>query len=213
MHLSTHQVGEHVVAVLHIKNRPDKPFFFERDYRDGQHTIRAGVIYTRVGDTNTPLKESAPEDKIELMWRERFGVDLKPLERLRLLLGEHDKWVSNQGDEYLYHEQHPEFVIRRSDHEEDFSEPWTERFPDPTAHRYEVCFYHYNTVLRRSTFVSCDGGRYQIPLPRRLDIDDFELYTDTIEYMLAQIYYQYLPLDEELAFVGIQLKPGTPPTA
>jgi hypothetical protein len=32
------------------------------------------VIYTRLGDTNIPRNETAPEDHIEIMWKEHFGL-------------------------------------------------------------------------------------------------------------------------------------------
>lgn len=78
--------------ILEIKNRPDKPFFVLRDKTDKGKTLRAGVVYTRLGDTNTPLGESAPEERVELMWRERFGIGAPPLERIARLLNDPEQW-------------------------------------------------------------------------------------------------------------------------
>lgn len=72
--LTFHQVDEHEIAVLRIMNSPKKPYFVRNDFREGKTIVRAGVIYTRLCDTNIPLNESAPEDHIEIMWRERFGL-------------------------------------------------------------------------------------------------------------------------------------------
>jgi hypothetical protein len=72
--LTFHQLAGHEICVLQIANTPKRPYFVRKDFRDGKATVRAGVIYTRLGDTNIPLNESAPEDHIEIMWKERFGL-------------------------------------------------------------------------------------------------------------------------------------------
>jgi hypothetical protein len=75
--LTFYQVGGHELGLLQISNAPSKPYFLRKDFQDGKFTVRAGVIYTRLGDTNIPRHEAAPEDHIEIMWKERFGL-LKP---------------------------------------------------------------------------------------------------------------------------------------
>lgn len=67
--------GEKKLLVLRIKNVPQKPFFLEKDYGCKQKIIRAGVVYTRNKDSNTPINQSASDDEVSLMWRERFGLD------------------------------------------------------------------------------------------------------------------------------------------
>ena len=139
--LKFHQhISGHEIAVLFIANRPDKPFFVTKDKKtlDGKHTIRAGVIYTRLGDTNTPKNSSASDDKIELMWRERFGIGLSPLSRLVKLLDDTDSWVSvGHKERYLYHKQFPEFTITEGEViKEDFREPWSLQFADNNATSY-----------------------------------------------------------------------------
>jgi hypothetical protein len=95
----------HRVDLLRIKNAAAKPYFVAKDYTDAGVTVRNGVVYTRLGDTNIPAGETAPEDHIELMWRERLGLlGNKPLsleesfpvklddthEHVRAVLGEPD---------------------------------------------------------------------------------------------------------------------------
>jgi hypothetical protein len=69
-----HQVEGHEIGVLQIINSPKKPYFIRKDFQDGKILIRAGVVYTRLSDTNIPRNETAPEDHVELMWKERFGL-------------------------------------------------------------------------------------------------------------------------------------------
>jgi predicted HTH transcriptional regulator len=99
--LGTHVVQGHELDLLTIRNRPDKPFLLTKDFEKQGERVRNGVVYTRIGDTNVPLKESAPQDLVELMWRERFGLGLSPLERAERFLGEPERW-KKMGDGYLY---------------------------------------------------------------------------------------------------------------
>ena len=158
----------HTIDVLRIRDRECKPFFLTKDKSSRGETIRNGVIYTRIGDTNVPLKESAPEEMVEAMWRERFGLDQPALARLHRLLDEPDNWLDPDGLAPLYHSAHPELTIRRGETiVRRYSEPWSESFPDPHARSYEVTLLCSGTVIASLVFVSCDGGRYQVPVPDR----------------------------------------------
>ena len=202
--LYTYRFSEHEIDILHIRNRPDKPFYLTKDKREGKNVIRAGVIYTRIGDTNVPLKECAPDEMVELMWRERFGLAMKPLDRFELLLKNPTSWVSVEGDDYIYNQDFPEFVLRRGEViTEDFREPWTQGFPDPSAYSYYVHLQYFGTDLRRYVFVSCDGGRYNVPLPERQPDGSYILRRNTTGYRIAEIYWQYMPLSDGLLTVTL----------
>jgi len=198
------------VDVLTIRNRPDKPFFLVKDKTYQGKTIRAGVTYTRLGDTNTPLQESASESQIELMWRERFGLGMPPLERMKLLLDDFEAWVSISDDTQLHHKQFPEFTVREGNQiKDDFHESWSERFFNISAHSFEVEIRYFETILSKETFVTCDGGRYQIPLPQ-IDTSNSEgkLYVerDSLAYKIARIFRQYHPIDDALKIAGVELR-------
>ncbi|MBD1944238.1 ATP-binding protein [Coleofasciculus sp. FACHB-712] len=198
------------VDILLIRNRPDKPFFLVKDKTSQGKTIRAGVIYTRLGDTNIPLQESAPEAQIELMWRERFGLGLPPLERMKLLLNDFKDWESINEDAQLYHKQFPEFTVRKGKQINDhFRESWSDRFPDVSAHSFEVELRYFETIIYKETFVTCDGGRYQIPLPK-IDISNperkFYIQENSFAYKIAKIFWQYYPIDNALRIAGIELR-------
>jgi hypothetical protein len=189
----------HEVDVLTIRNRPDKPFFVTAD-RDFQgRTIRAGVVYTRIGDTNVPLRESATEEAIELAWRERFGFGLSPLRRAFRLLEDPDKWQKIGGEEYFYHQEFPEFtVVEGETLVRPFEETWATRFPDRSASSFSVKLCYGTTVLKRFVFVRCDGARYTLPLPK-LEEGRFEINRNSIHWRVAQLYRQYFPIETALA--------------
>lgn len=103
------------IDVIRILDKPNKPYYLSSD-KDG---IKANHIYTRVGDTNTPKNKSADLYHIEKLWRQRFSLDLTPLERYDLLLEQKDSWVIDMGNkDYAYHKLFPEFRIDFSDTQE-----------------------------------------------------------------------------------------------
>ena len=99
--------------VLVIEDTPHKPYYLVERYGK----ICAHHIYTRVCDTNTPVNDVAQPHEIERMWRERFGLDMSPLERAKRYLSEPDAWsplVENDGSNAnFYHTTFPEFTLRR----------------------------------------------------------------------------------------------------
>jgi hypothetical protein len=206
VNLTEHSLAGHTVAVLTILNRPDKPFFVTEDKAHGrQLRLRNGVVYTRLGDTNVPMNESAPEDRVELMWRERFGLGLPPLERLRRLLDEAERW-EKASDGVRYHVDFPEFTIADGDElVRPFKEPWTEGFPDPHCSSHYVDLRYFGTTLKRLVFVYCDGARYRIPLPER-DESRFWLRRSSLAWKVSKLYDQYYPLERILPRHKVELR-------
>jgi len=67
------------------------------------------------GDTNTPKNKTADIDKIELLWKKRFGLNLPVFSLAKQLLNESENWISRY-DEMLstttfYHKIRPEFTV------------------------------------------------------------------------------------------------------
>jgi hypothetical protein len=52
-------------------------------------------------------------------------------------------------------------------HNDDFIEPWANKFPDPQATSAYVDFFYAGTLVFRDIFVAVDGGRCRLPLPRQ----------------------------------------------
>lgn len=197
---------KHEIAIIIINNRPDKPFFLTKDKSYRGITVRAGVIYTRLGDTNTPLKESALEEHIELMWRERFGLGDSPLNRFYKLLDDKENWIKMDSDNYLYHKYFPEFTIQRGkDIIHDFREAWSLKFPDPSAASYYVEVKYLSTILEKVVFVSCDGSRYQVPLPKPNGKKKWIIDSKSLEYKIAKLFWQYFPLPDMLPVKGVEI--------
>ena len=83
------EIGGALLDVLVIEDAPhiSPTILYERFGK-----ISAHHVYSRVCDTNTPSNEVAQPHEIERMWRERFGLDKPPLERMKRYLSEPDAW-------------------------------------------------------------------------------------------------------------------------
>ncbi len=200
--LHTVHFGGHEIDILEIENRPDKPYFLKKDYAPADKTLRdktlrAGVTYTRYGDTNTPLMECADELFLERMFRERFGIDKPPLDKVKINLREFRNWQyseSDSGGDYFYDEWNPEFTLIQEIglSSEKFVEGWTQSFPDSNAFKHELLLKFHSTVLRRLNIVSCDGARYLTVLPKAWSSKDEETGKHFVSYFFINNSIEYL---------------------
>ncbi len=174
------------LLILHIENVPLKPFFLTQDYEgkkkgeNGEETIQldAYKIYTRHRDTNTSkttLKDSvskksnrkqrksyADDSEMELMWRERFGIDKTPKEKALMYLRNYDIWKSSDYQDFVYCVQDPDFKIKK-DNERCFDDAQTiiKYFGD-----YLGCFrfemMHPQNIHGEAYFLEYKGVRFDI---------------------------------------------------
>lgn len=163
---------------LVIRNTVHTPFYLTNAYNDGKECVRAGHIYTRIGDTNTPKIQFADPDKVEYLWRKHFGLDLSIMERLLLLLDEPDKWVGDlRNGDRMYHSLYPEFQICIEEMDEDYSDNsivdnLTDHFVDKSFKARLISIVYHSTVLYSETVLYLDGYRHLIPFP---DTDTVQL--------------------------------------
>ena len=119
VYVQTLNVGGKTIDVIIVKNTSNTPYFLVEQHNYGQECVRAGHIYTRIGDTNTPKVAFADIDKVEYLWRKRFGIDLTVNERLLRLLDNPNGWLGDfNNDNHKYHSIYPEFQIHLIDYED-----------------------------------------------------------------------------------------------
>lgn len=162
------------VDVIIIKNTNNTPYYLTENFRDRDKELRAGYIYTRIGDTNTPVDSFADVDKIEYLWRKHFGLDLTVNEKLLLLLDDPKSWEGDfNSNNYKYHKQYPEFQIFISDiadqskfQESSILQNIAAHHPDKSFSVSEVTITYHSTVLFKEYVIYLDGYRHLIPLPK-----------------------------------------------
>jgi hypothetical protein len=162
--------------IIQISDSNHKPFFLLEDYQDSKTVVRAGVVYTRNGNTNTPHNGSAHESDIEKMWRNRFGIDLSVLERFKLLLQEKGGWdIRWDASGSYHHKVFPEFQIRENF--EDINnyvchkDEWARgcigyHYDESSNGTSEKGLYYHQTAIARVLLCHFDGSKKTIVAPQ-----------------------------------------------
>lgn len=159
------KLGRKVLDIIRIFDNPFKPYYIVEDYKKNDKCVKAHYIYTRVCDTNTPIDSSADLYHIEKMWRNRFGIDKTPADRLRALLGEPDEWFEDFGElRYAYHKTFPEFRITITKPINKW-EPFCNSFLSNDASHGTAYFKYHSTTLLELIYWYCDEMRIMISLP------------------------------------------------
>lgn len=176
--LQTIKFDKNEVDVLIIFDNSNKPYFLTSDFSDNagnKHKIvKANYIYTRINDTNTPINKSADLNIIEKMWKERFSLDLTPLEKMQNLLIQPDNWFKDLGNKnYSYNLDFPELNLIFSDPHE-FWEPYSFFFLNEKSYLGKVEFKFHSTILFELEYMYCDEMKIEFPIPdsEHLKIDD-----------------------------------------
>lgn len=164
--LKTITLDRKEIDVLIIFDNPYKPYYLTDDYQYRDKTVHAFHIYTRNNDSNTPLPKSADLGWIEQMWRQRFGLQLSPLERMKRLLINPGEWFKDIGNKKVaYHFQSPEYTIEFSEVEA-FWEPYTLFYTNEKAFFGKAYFKYHATVLFELEYMYCDEMRITLPVPQ-----------------------------------------------
>ena len=154
--------------VLVIEDAPHKPYYLVERI-DG---VKPHHIYTRVCDKNTPKNSVAQPHEIERMWRQRFGLDLSPLERTKLYLSDPSGWSSlleKHGCNLNFHHTiFPEFTICVAEAENSLAsrQEWTQgevRKDNNNAGYYDI--HYHQTRLAHIHCVSFDDNKKSMVAP------------------------------------------------
>ncbi len=205
IYVQTINIDEKVVDVLIVKNTNKTPYYLTEDY---QGVFKAN-IYTRIRDVNTSKTMTADIDKVEYLWRKRFGLDKSALERLSMYLEEPTEWKyadiapeffndERVNFEIRHHKTYPDFQLELTDVCENISEDMEinyypplvgSRFPDKHIGFRQVEIKYHSTVLYRDLLLLFDGGRYTIPFPSRIGIkEELECWFINLETITGKMY-------------------------
>ena len=191
--LVTENYNDHEIDILVIKNMPEKPYFLTEDYTSSGRPLRAGTVYSRVGDTNTPVNSCSSDHIVEKMYMERIGLDKSPLDRFHIYLKQKELWKYGYNNDglYFYHTMFPEFTIQETGDREhnQYVEPWCLEFPDQNASRTDFFIKFHNTVLGNLYLIWIDGARFKRVQPRQKIINDSGIYFQSFYYVEESIEY------------------------
>ncbi len=149
------------IDVLVIFNTEKTPIYLKNPYGK----MRAGCIYLRTGDKNTPDNGNADMSDIENLWRKRLGLTKPPLEFAFDRLHNRIEWTEYEGG--FYNVYRPEYTIEIIDGEQDLDvEFYAYAMPNEHTSYEELNIKYQNTILASYQLVILDGGRLRIPTPK-----------------------------------------------
>lgn len=100
---------------------------------------------------------------------------INPIWRLKFYLKKPKKWdpvmLGRSSPEIWRYIDHPEFIIEidyNNPKEWSKAESWMNHYPSPSITEYTVQAKIYGQVMLTEEFLSLDGGRYFIPMPRQM---------------------------------------------
>lgn len=167
--VKTLNIQAHEIDVWIVHNSRKTPYYLAEEYNpshDVKKSVRAGAIYTRTSDMNTPRRETANDAITEYLWKKRFGYDIKPHERYFILLDDYKGWSHTNWDtiKYQYYMEHPEYKISVSESRAGYE---TLRFfyDDPTMFYADMHLDYYGTTLYETELWYMDCGRCILPRP------------------------------------------------
>lgn len=147
---------------------------------------------------------------------------VNPKVRVDFYLNKHDKWEEvhlnlGGGGSLWRYQPHPEFTIEQQDDSEkwgfDVTESWMKYpLPDPSKHTYMVHVKASGIVIYAEKFITLDGGRYFVPLPRvkyHEEKENNEYFYVPLQIKIARIigtYYRMDSIDEFIKHNEIEIR-------
>ena len=167
--MHTLKIDGHEIDVLVILRGNHTPYYLQNDFgKDPQHSkrIRAGAIYTRTADMNTPRDKTASIEHTEYLWRKHFGYDLRPAQRFEFLLEDYVGWSETNWDNcrQSYHKDYPEYKIVVGE-SKDGRETLSYFYDDESMPQATLSLEYFSTVLYETELWYMDLGRCIIPKP------------------------------------------------
>lgn len=167
VYVQTIEWAEENIDVVVVQNNMNTPYYLAVDYRDKEKLLKANHIYTRIMDSNTAKDCNADLDKVEYLWKKRFGINKSALERVTIYLKDKKNWFQNEF-EVVYYKYAPEFTIKcEYDESRKGYEVYMLGQIDNTPYWENINLYYHSTLLRTVSAVALDGGRCFSTAPNR----------------------------------------------
>lgn len=195
-------INDKTIYFIEIYDLPNKPYFLLKDYNLQGRQVRAGVIYTRTGNTNTPISSTALDHEIEKMYLERLGLNKSPMERFERYITITNDWICREPDrpskdrikELVFHyKPFPEFTICMDYFGKISPFEWELEFKGELS-QYLLRLKFHSTELERFSVLRDDWANYQTVIPEMIFLDredtDFRSYyfvKDSVEFYLNKI--------------------------
>lgn len=104
------------IDVITIFNENCVPIYLAKNASIKQNRpLSPGLIYSRVGDSNTERDKSTTDDQMEKLWRKRFHLDVSIYDRFKFSMQNPEQWekierIESLNQRYIW-TVNPDFVI------------------------------------------------------------------------------------------------------
>lgn len=162
-------IGNHELDVVTVHKSRFVPYYLREDFGTNpqyKKRLRAGNIYVRVNDVNTPRDKTARFEHVELLWRRRFGIDITPYEKMMSMLKFPRDWTETQWDinRRSYNKYNPEYQVV-ADESSDGYETLRYFYDDERMLYAPLKLTYLSTILYETELWYMDLGRCLIPKP------------------------------------------------
>jgi hypothetical protein len=149
-------------------------------FRPQSHQVRKGFMRVNLNNLLskiTPLFVASRDINIgrDLIGNQTNITTRKhTLKTFEKLLEDADNWVREWIDykEIWAYKHDAIYQIEIDDAYHKFTESWTRVYPDEfDSDRHSVNLKINNTIIKQIPFISCDGGRINVPMPERRVVD------------------------------------------
>lgn len=208
--VNTISINDKEIDVLVIFNNDKTPIFLEKPYGK----MKAGCIYSREKDRNTPDNGNATFSQIEALWRKRFGLIKSKKDFLFSLLNNKNDW--NEIYPEFYNVFMPEYRVKviEEDDNRDRDEFYSYAMNNPSTSYYQIELMYNSNKLDNFQGVYLDSGRLFIPTARWGFIKDKMYPMETVcsykyyienseEFKLLKFFYDPTNHEQKYAFSKI----------
>jgi TIR domain len=177
-------------------------FFDELCHHYGQ-TLSDRIDITRLVEQANVIIDIPPKEGVD-----RFMYLLDTTLWLRKDIDNTHVWTCVDDIAYQIAEAEDNDTINH-----DFSEEWTQHFFDKRAFRYSINLTINGRTIEQLTFISLDGGRYLVPMPKIRQIDDthrtFFWSRNSLEFKVGKLvgYFSsvYPDIEAVSAYTGVEI--------
>lgn len=190
-----------LIQILTIKNEPKKPYYFTEEIKaQSKIVMRAGAIYSRDNDSNTPRDSCAKSSDIEAMWKERFGLNLPIDDKFKKLLKDHKNWKSD-GFSKAYYILDPNMTLEETQGKAINSQYWWGSKDRPlNMTGFDYILRSSSTLIRAIPARHCYNESLAFPFPnittlagpKANDVMDASIYCDIFYYIKNTIQHSLL---------------------
>lgn len=151
-----------IIDVIIVNNSTNVPFYLNKE----NQKVKAYHIYTRVGDSNTPVDRSADRDRAEALWKKRFGIGKDALQKFRIYLKDVNGWESIDGQQTFFYKTFPEFRIEiERDEDRCGYEYYCFNQLDSHVGWYFIRLKCHETEINKTSGISLNRGNFFAAVP------------------------------------------------